>query len=128
MPCLHCRSVHIAKLPYRALYVAAKWAINGLMKTIAMAAGPYGIRANVIAPACVEGTRIGGVIEREAVAKGTTSDIIRNACMAGTSLRALARPQDMADMAALLASVAGARISGQILVIDGHTENPDPKL
>ena len=114
--------------PYRAPYVAAKWAINGLMKTVAMEAGSYGIRANVIAPGCVEGPRIDGVIEREAVAKCTTPDIIRNAYKSGTSLRAFARPQDVAAMAVFLASDAGARISGQILTIDGHTENPDPKL
>lgn len=33
MRCLHFRSVHIAKPPYRAPYVAAKWSIDGLMKT-----------------------------------------------------------------------------------------------
>ena len=114
--------------PYRAPYVAAKWAINGLMKTVAMEAGSFGIRANVIAPGCVEGPRIDSVIEREAVAKCTTPDIIRNAYKSGTSLRAFARPQDVAAMAVFLASDAGARISGQILTIDGHTENPDPKL
>lgn len=113
--------------PYRAPYVAAKWAINGLMKTVAMEAGPYGIRANVIAPGCVEGPRIDGVIEREAVVKGTTADIIRKAYEAGTSLQVFARPQDVAAMAVFLASDAGARISGQTLTIDGHTENPDPK-
>ena len=93
-----------------------------------MEAGPYGIRANVIAPGCVEGPRIDGVIEREAVAKGTTADIVRKAYEAGTSLREFARPQDVAAMAMFLASDAGARISGQILTIDGHTENPDPKI
>ena len=113
--------------PYRAPYVAAKWAINGLMKTVAMEAGPYGIRANVIAPGCVEGPRIDGVIDREAAAKGTTPDLIRDAYKAGTSLRTFVRPQDVAAMAVYLASEAGSRISGQMLTIDGHTENPDPK-
>ena len=58
--------------PYRAPYCASKWAVIGMMKTIAMEAGPYGIRANVIAPRCVEGERIDGVIEREARQKDTT--------------------------------------------------------
>ena len=96
--------------PCRAPYGAAKWAINGLMKTVAMKAGPYGIRANVIAPGCVEGPRIDGVIEREALAKGITADIIRKAYKAGTSLRLFARPQNVAAMAVFLASDAGARI------------------
>ena len=56
----------------RAPYASAKWAMIGLMKTLAMELGPYGIRANAIAPGCVEGPRIDGVIAREAKAKGTT--------------------------------------------------------
>jgi hypothetical protein len=31
-------------------------------------------------------------------------------------------------MALFLASSAGARISGQVMAVDGHTENPDPKV
>ena len=33
-----------------------------------------------------------------------------------------------AAMALFLASDSGSRISGQVMVIDGHTENPDPKV
>ena len=35
--------------PYRSPYSASKWAIHGLMKTVAMEAGSFGIRANAIA-------------------------------------------------------------------------------
>jgi NAD(P)-dependent dehydrogenase (short-subunit alcohol dehydrogenase family) len=114
--------------PLRAPYVAAKWAVNGLMKTVAMEAGPFGIRANTIAPGCVEGPRIEHVIEREAAAKGTTSAVVRAAYEAGTSLRSFVTAEDIAAMAVFLASPAGARISGQVLTLDGHTENPDPKV
>ena len=114
--------------PYRAPYVASKWAINGLMKTVAMEAGPFGIRANVLAPACVEGPRIDGVIAREAAAKGTTPEAVRKAYLEGTSLRRFARPEEVAAMALFLASESGASISGQVMVVDGHTENPDPKV
>jgi NAD(P)-dependent dehydrogenase (short-subunit alcohol dehydrogenase family) len=114
--------------PLRAPYVAAKWAVNGLMKTVAMEAGPFGIRANVIAPACVEGPRIERVIEREAAAKGTTPAAVRAAYEAGTSLRTFVTAEDVAAMAVFLASPAGERISGQVITLDGHTENPDPKV
>jgi NAD(P)-dependent dehydrogenase (short-subunit alcohol dehydrogenase family) len=114
--------------PYRVPYSAAKWAVNGLMKTVAMEAGPFGIRANVIAPGCVEGPRIDDVIAREASAKGCPPEAVRDAYLAGTSLRAFTRPEDVAAMAVFLASPAGARISGQVVTLDGHTENPDPKV
>ncbi len=114
--------------PFRAPYVASKWALNGLMKTLAMEAGPFGIRANVLAPACVEGPRIDAVIAREAAVKGTTPEAVRTAYLEGTSLRRFSRPEDVAAMALFLASDSGSRISGQVIVIDGHTENPDPKV
>jgi NAD(P)-dependent dehydrogenase (short-subunit alcohol dehydrogenase family) len=114
--------------PYRAPYVASKWAINGLMKTVAMEAGPYGVRANVLSPGCVEGPRIEAVIAREAAAKGTTVELVREAYLGGTSLRTFSKPGDVAAMAIFLASESGKRISGQVIVIDGHTENPDPKF
>ena len=53
------------------------------MKTLAMEAGPFGIRANAIAPGCVEGARIDAVIEKEAAKKKTTSDVIREAYKSG---------------------------------------------
>ena len=114
--------------PYRSPYSASKWAIHGLMKTVAMEAGSFGIRANAIAPGCVEGDRINRVIEREAVKKNTQADIVRQAYKAGTSLNTFIEARDIAAMAVFLASEAARLVSGQIIAVDGHTENPDPKI
>ena len=114
--------------PYRSPYSASKWAIHGFMKTLAMEAGPFGIRTNVIAPGCVEGARIEAVIEREAAKKNTTPDVIREAYKSGTSLQTFVDAQDIASMALFLASDQARRISGQVIAVDGHTENPDPKI
>lgn len=114
--------------PNRAPYASAKWAEIGLMKTLAMELGPYGIRANAIAPGCVEGPRIDGVIEREAKAKGTTPEIIRAGYEAGVSMRSFVTAQDIANMAVFLASDGARLVSGQVIAVDGHTENPDPKV
>ncbi|MEM5472064.1 SDR family oxidoreductase [Hoeflea sp. AS60] len=114
--------------PNRAPYAAAKWAEIGLMKTLAMELGPFGIRANAIAPGCVEGPRIDGVIAREAKAKGTTPEIIRAGYEAGVSMRSFVTAQDVANMAVFLASEGARLVSGQVIPVDGHTENPDPKV
>jgi len=114
--------------PNRAPYASAKWAMIGLMKTLAMELGPYGIRANAIAPGCVEGPRIDGVIAREAKAKGTTPEIIRAGYEAGVSMRSFVTAQDVANMAVFLASDGARLVSGQVIAVDGHTENPDPKV
>lgn len=113
--------------PNRAPYAAAKWGIIGLMKTAAMELGPFGVRANAIAPGAVEGPRMEGVLTREATAKGMTRDAVYEGYAAGTSMRTFVTAQDIAAMALFLGSDAAARISGQVIAVDGHTENPDPK-
>jgi NAD(P)-dependent dehydrogenase (short-subunit alcohol dehydrogenase family) len=113
--------------PNRAPYAAAKWGVIGLMKTIAMELGSYGIRANAIAPGAVEGPRMEGVLAREAQAKGMTRDQVYEGYASGTSLRTFVTAEDIAAMALFLGSDAAQRISGQVIAVDGHTENPDPK-
>ena len=114
--------------PNRAPYAAAKWAIIGLMKTVAMEAGPFGVRANAICPGAVEGPRMEGVLAREAAAKGMTRDQVYDGYAAGTSMRSFVEASDIADMAVFLGSDAARRVSGQVIAVDGHTENPDPKV
>jgi NAD(P)-dependent dehydrogenase (short-subunit alcohol dehydrogenase family) len=114
--------------PNRAPYAAAKWAMIGLMKTLAMELGPFGIRANAICPGSVEGPRMEGVLVREAAAKGMTRDQVYQGYAAGTSMRSFVQARDVADMAVFLASDGARMVSGQTIAVDGHTENPDPKL
>jgi NAD(P)-dependent dehydrogenase (short-subunit alcohol dehydrogenase family) len=112
----------------RAPYCAAKWGINGLMKTLAMELGPFGVRANSICPGAVEGPRMEAVLAREAALKGTTRDVIYRGYAAGTSMRSFIAAADVAALAVFLASDASRFISGQMIAVDGHTENPDPKV
>lgn len=114
--------------PNRSPYAAAKWGMIGLMKTLAMELGPFGIRANVICPGAVEGPRMEGVLEREAAAKGMTRDQVYAGYAAGTSMRAFVTAKDIADMAVFLGSDSARMVSGQVIAVDGHTENPDPKV
>lgn len=113
--------------PNRSPYAAAKWGVIGLMKTVAMELGPLGIRANAITPGAVDGPRMEGVIAREAAAKGMTPEAVRAGYTLGTSLRCFVRAEDVAALAVFLGSDAAERISGQVIAVDGHTENPDPK-
>jgi NAD(P)-dependent dehydrogenase (short-subunit alcohol dehydrogenase family) len=114
--------------PYRSPYAAAKWAVIGLMKTLAMELGAQGIRANAILPGSVNGPRIDRVFADEAAAKGMTAQAVRAGYEAGTALRSLVDAQDVANMAVFLASDGGRLISGQAITIDGFTINPDPQV
>jgi NAD(P)-dependent dehydrogenase (short-subunit alcohol dehydrogenase family) len=114
--------------PNRAPYAAAKWAVIGLMKTLAMELGPFGIRANAICPGAVEGPRMEDVLTREAMAKGMTRDQVYAGYAAGTSMGSFVTSEDIANMAVFLGSDAARLVSGQVIAVDGHTVNPDPKL
>ena len=108
--------------PTRAPYVASKWAIIGFTKTLAMELGPFGIRANAICPGGVEGERLERVMHCEADEKGITCDELREQWVRGCSLRTFVTPDDVAAMILFLCSDHGARISGQAVAVDGHTE------
>jgi NAD(P)-dependent dehydrogenase (short-subunit alcohol dehydrogenase family) len=112
--------------PNRAAYASAKWAVIGLMKTLAMELGPYGIRANAICPGAVAGPRMEGVLQREAAAKGMTRDQVYAGYASGTSMGRFVDPCDIAAMAVFLGSDAARLVSGQVIAVDGHTVNPDP--
>jgi len=112
--------------PNRSPYAAAKWAVTGLMKTLAMELGEYGIRVNTLCPGAVEGERMERVIANEARARGVDEAQVRQDYVRGVSLRSWVKAEDIAAMALFLASPAGAKISGQSLAIDGHTETLAP--
>ena len=110
-------------LPLRAPYSAAKWAVIGFTKTLAMELGPDGIRVNAICPSSVEGPRIDAVIERDAQRRGKSAAEIRDLYLRQSSLRCFIGAEDVANLALFLSSDAGAKISGQALGLDGHTES-----
>ncbi|MFA3917662.1 SDR family oxidoreductase [Ruegeria hyattellae] len=114
--------------PRRAPYAAAKWAVVGLGKTLAMELGPNGIRANVICPGAVEGPRMEQILAREAQAKGMTRDQVYQGYASGTSMGQFIEGRDIAEMAVFLASDAARLVSGQVIAVDGHTVNPDPQV
>ncbi|MEO0569618.1 MAG: SDR family oxidoreductase [Pseudomonadota bacterium] len=109
--------------PLRSPYAAAKWALVGLTKTLAMELGPAGVRVNAIAPGAVEGERMDRVVAMEAAASGKCEADIRAQYVKGVSMRSWVNGDDLADMVLFLASPAASKISGQVLAVDGHTES-----
>ena len=109
--------------PYRSPYATAKWGVIGLMKTLAMELGAYGIRVNAICPGAVKGARMDQVIANEAAAKDVPEVDIRARYVTGVSMKKWIDASDIAAMIQYLASDAGASISGQALAIDGNTES-----
>jgi len=109
--------------PMRSPYTAAKWAMIGFTKTLAMELGPFGIRVNAICPGSVEGERINTVIVRDAGERGRDEAEIREIYQRQSSLRTFVSADDVANLALFLVSDRGTRISGQAMGVDGHTES-----
>ncbi len=109
-------------LANRTPYAAAKWAVIGLTKSLAIELGPWNIRVNAICPGSVEGPRMDHVITGEAEATGRSEEAVRSDYTQGVSLRRFVRPREIADMCLFLASPAAAMVSGQAIAVDGNTE------
>lgn len=107
---------------YRTPYAAAKWAIVGLIKSLAIELGPDGIRANAILPGVVAGDRMDRVIADRARATGVSDDEMRASYLARISLRRMVEGCDIANLALFLASDLARNISGQAISVDGNVE------
>jgi NAD(P)-dependent dehydrogenase (short-subunit alcohol dehydrogenase family) len=103
----------------RTPYSAAKWAVVGFTQSLAVEAGPDGVRVNCIQPGIVEGERIDRVIQAKAKALGATEEEVRSKMVEGVSMKTTVTPQDIANMALYLATAPGRHISGQDIAICG---------
>ena len=106
----------------RSPYAAAKWAVVGFTKSLAIELGGFGIRVNAILPGSVDGPRIQSVFAHKAAALGQSVEAVQEAALSATSLHILIPPQHLAAMAVYLASQDGSSISGQAISIDGDAQ------
>jgi NAD(P)-dependent dehydrogenase (short-subunit alcohol dehydrogenase family) len=106
-------------------YGAAKAAVVNLTKSLAQEFGPSGIRVNAISPGPVETDLwLGehGVAATVAAMTGVDADTAREQVVAGIGGFAtgrFTRPDEVATLAAFLASEAAGNITGTNVVIDG---------
>jgi 2-hydroxycyclohexanecarboxyl-CoA dehydrogenase len=99
--------------PFMAHYVAAKSAVNGLTKSLALEYGPSGITVNAVPPGFVDTPMLRSAEQRHLLG-GTVEDHI-----ARTPVRRVGRPEDIAAACAFFASEEASYITGQILGVNG---------
>ncbi|MEE6136461.1 SDR family NAD(P)-dependent oxidoreductase [Mycobacterium sp. 050128] len=99
--------------PFMAHYVAAKSAVNGLTKSLALEYGPSGITVNAVPPGFIDTPMLRSAESRHLLG-GTVEDHI-----ARTPVRRVGRPEDIAAACAFFASEEAGYITGQILGVNG---------
>jgi NAD(P)-dependent dehydrogenase (short-subunit alcohol dehydrogenase family) len=109
-------------IPWRTPYAATKWAIVGIVKSLAIELGPEDIRVNALLPGIVEGPRMDGVIRARAELAGVEEKTMRQEYLKKISLRRMVTADDVALMCLFLCSQAGRNISGQAISVDGNVE------
>jgi 3-oxoacyl-[acyl-carrier protein] reductase len=92
----------------RASYGASKAALLCATRALSREVGAQGVRANVIAP---------GITETDMI--GSMTDAVIAETVAGTDMRRIGAPTDIADVAVFLASDLSSYITGQVFRVDG---------
>ena len=106
----------------RSPYAAAKWAVIGFTKSLAIELGPYDVRCNAICPGSVAGDRINRVIQGEAELRGVPFDEVARELTWSQSIPRFVDPEEIADMCLFLAGPGSRMVSGQAIAVDGHSE------
>jgi NAD(P)-dependent dehydrogenase (short-subunit alcohol dehydrogenase family) len=96
----------------RSAYTTTKTALIGLTRTLAVEAGPHGIRVNLISPGFVAGPRIEWVMKAQSDARGIDVDEVRREFESESALGRLTDPADVARTVAFLTSEASSGITG----------------
>ena len=105
--------------PVFTAYTTAKHAINGMTKSLAKEVGTQGVTINAICPGLVVTDIIQNGGPDTAAAMGLTFDEMIAGLVEDTALKRPNTIEEVAAMAVLLASDAGAGITGAMLSVDG---------
>ncbi len=105
-------------------YAAAKAALSTYSKSLSKEVSPKGVRVVRVSPGWIETEAVAGFLDRVAADAATDRDGARQIIMnglGGIPLGRPAKPSEVADLIAFLASSRAASITGAEFVIDGGT-------
>lgn len=100
--------------PYMSGYVAAKSAVVGLTKSLALELGPDGITVNTIPPGFIDTPMLRADAEKGRLGPGGVDDAI-----ARTPVRRVGTAEDIANACVFLCQDESSYITGQIIGVNG---------
>jgi len=105
--------------PFTAEYSATKSGVIGITRSAAMELGPHGVTVNAICP----GNTLTAMVQKVAAEIGATVGMTAQEWLDmranDTALKRLARPGEIAGVAAFLASDDARYLTGQAIEVDG---------
>lgn len=103
-------SMGIKGAPNASLYSGSKHAVEGMTKSIALEAAPFGIRVNAVAP---------GPVQTEMFNRVTADDAGRQAMIQGIPMKRVGTPEEIAKMIVFVASNNVPFMTGEIVRVNG---------
>ncbi|MET8530348.1 3-hydroxybutyrate dehydrogenase [Micromonospora sp. NPDC005172] len=114
-------SVHgLRASPYKAAYVSAKHALEGLSKVVALEGAAHGVTANCINPAYVRTALVESQIADQAASHGIDeAEVVEKIMLARAAVKRLIEPEEVAELLAYLCSPPASFITGASIALDG---------
>src|SRR5438876_2278058 len=97
-------------IPNQVPYCVSKGGVDQLTKVMALSLAPFGIRVNAIGPGSIMTDILKGI---------TTDQAAKNRLLSRTPLGRIADPDEIASVAAFLASKDASYLTGETIYVDG---------
>jgi len=112
------------QLPGFGAYRVMKSGLLALARSLSIELGPRGVRVNSVAPGYIWAESVKRFFAWQAKQRGVDPSVVYAEVAAGTDLRRLPEPDDIANAAVFLASDLARAITGQCLDVNcGHTHH-----
>ncbi|NBB98164.1 MAG: SDR family NAD(P)-dependent oxidoreductase [Alphaproteobacteria bacterium] len=104
---------------YVSAYAAAKHAVVGLTRSLALELGQSGVTANAICPGFIETPLLERSVDKIVQKTGLSADDARASLIAGNPQKRFIQPDEVAGAALWLCSDAAASVNGHALSLSG---------
>ncbi|MGQ0839348.1 3-hydroxybutyrate dehydrogenase [Actinokineospora sp.] len=114
-------SVHgLRASAYKAAYVAAKHALEGLSKVAAIEGAPHGVTSNCVSPGYVRTPLVQNQIDAQSREHGIAADeVVERVLLDRAPIKRLIEPEDVAELVRWLCGKNAGHLTGASVPIDG---------
>lgn len=104
---------------HQSAYNTSKHALVGMTRCLALEMAPHGINVNAICPGMVQTDMVSQFTGEHAKIMGVSEDVVKSFMMQRIPMGRLLQPEEIADLAAYLASSESEGMTGQSILVDG---------